>query len=223
MSLPRKIFAIKLPPAAVAGRRHGGQWLSLPRSSNACACAQHLPAGEPRPCKRASMRTHARGPGAAGSLREQPALPHPAWPMLAGTPSDSTRSPPGRSTCVTMVSAARMSWDCTYSSMSCSPVTAHKGQPAAASEQCIGKIGEEDSSSAGSRGVQSPTRAAHEDAVVAAGCGGSGAPSGAPSHTTRSARSPSKWEMTSCAVASLVMSPCHSRADPWRAAKRSLV
>ena len=34
------------------------------------------------------------------------------------------------------------------------------------------------------------------------------APSGAPSHTTSSACWPSKWEMTSLAVASLVMSPC---------------
>lgn len=34
------------------------------------------------------------------------------------------------------------------------------------------------------------------------------APSGAPSHTTSSACWPSKWEITSLAVASLVMSPC---------------
>ena len=33
-------------------------------------------------------------------------------------------------------------------------------------------------------------------------------PSGAPSETTMSANSPSKWDMTSLAVSSLVMSPC---------------
>ena len=37
----------------------------------------------------------------------------------------ATKVPPGRSTCVTMVRAARISWACTNSSMSCSPVTAN--------------------------------------------------------------------------------------------------
>lgn len=76
-------------------------------------------------------------------------------PLPAPRKIFAMNTPPGLSTCVTMVSAARISCACTYSSRSCRPVT-----------------------------------------------------SGAPSHTTRSAWWPSKWEMTADAVSSLVMSPC---------------